>query len=563
MIIPCIDLQDGKVVQLVRGETRALALDDLDEVLARFKDFPLIHVIDLDAAMGRGSNGELVARIVKQRPARVGGGVRDLERAQELVDLGAQQVIIGTAAFRQGGINEPLLRSLRDALGVDRICIALDCKGGSVAIRGWKKTLPITPEEVMEQLSPYCSAFLCTFVDNEGTLEGTDVAWYRKLRNLTDHNLIAAGGIGSFEEVRTLNAIGLDVALGMGIYTGKLPIAELACLNRPIVKLDANENPLGPSPLAIRAAQRAAQMMHRYPDSKGTELKAKLAKRAGLEIGNVLLSNGSDEMIHLLGLIALQPEDELLVGDPTFLRYEPTGSLAKARILKSPLDSQGRYDLAAMASLATERTKLVFLANPNAPTGTVICKREFDKFLLDLPPAALVVLDEAYIEYAEGTDGLPRSVDYVKAGRHVVGLRTFSKAYGLAGIRLGYAFAAKEIVDAIEEIRETFNVNATAQAAGLAALSDERHLAASVANAQEGIAYLTKALIDLGATVADSKANSVYAEFPFEIGPVVACLASQGVFVRAFDNPRVMRVSVGTDLEQKRLVEALTSALRA
>lgn len=565
MIIPCIDLQDGKVVQLVKGEKRAIAIDDLDEVLGRFEGFPLIHVIDLDAAMGKGSNFELVREIVQQRAARVGGGVRDLERARELIALGAQQVIIGTAAFEGQWVNEPLLRSIREAIGVAQICIALDCKGGSVAIKGWKETLPVTPEEALAHLSPFCSTFLCTYVDKEGTLEGTDVEWYRRLKAQTDHQLVAAGGVGTLEEVKTLNDMGLDVALGMGIYTGKLALEDLVRLNRPVAKLDANENPLGPSPAAIRAAERAVHSMNRYPDSNGLELKAKIAEMAGLPASSILLSNGSDELIHLLGLIALQPDDELLIGDPTFVRYEPTAPLARARLLKVPLTQDGRYDLLAMARAATERTKLVFLANPNAPTGTIFAKRDFDKFMLDLPPGALVVLDEAYYEYAAAEPDMPCSIDYVKAGRNVVGLRTFSKAYGLAGLRLGYAFAPGWVAEAIEAIRETFNVNAIAQAAGLAALADTQHLATSVAQAHAGREALTQGLLSLGATVTDSKANFLFATFPFDVKATVDALAQEGVLVRAgmaFGNPRAMRVTVGTPEEQQRFLLALREILK-
>ena len=211
MIVPCIDLMDGKAVQLVRGREKKLEADPL-EMLRRFRGFPVIHVIDLDAAMGRGMpgiNDRIVARLCRKRPCRVGGGVRTVERVRELKDLGAQQIIIGTAAFEQSGINKKFLAAARRAVGKKLLMIALD-------------RTSLRAEDVIPELEPYCSGFLCTYVDKEGMMQGTNLRWFRRLREATDLPITAAGGITTMEEVEALAAMNMDAAVGMAIYTGKL-----------------------------------------------------------------------------------------------------------------------------------------------------------------------------------------------------------------------------------------------------------------------------------------------------------------------------------------------------
>lgn len=230
MIFPCIDLMDGKVVQLVQGREKALEADSPDEMLRRFAAFPEIQVIDLDAAMGRGSNDELVRRLASQAVTRIGGGVRTVERARALVDQGAHRVIVGTSAFSAGGINEPFLAAVRDAIGRERLLIAVDSKGGRIVVKGWRESTSLTAEQVLHSLEPYCSGFLCTYVDKEGMLQGTDLEWFRRLRAATTLELTAAGGITTIEEVRALLAMNVHAALGMAIYTGRLSLSELASL---------------------------------------------------------------------------------------------------------------------------------------------------------------------------------------------------------------------------------------------------------------------------------------------------------------------------------------------
>jgi phosphoribosylformimino-5-aminoimidazole carboxamide ribotide isomerase len=230
MIIPCIDLMDGKVVQLVQGREKALEGDSPEEMLRKFAAFPQIQVIDLDAALGRGSNDELVRMLAARAVTRVGGGVGTVERAQALLDQGAHRIIVGTSAFAGGGVNQPFLTALREAVGRDRLIIALDSKGGRIVIKGWRESTSLTAEEVLRGLEPYCSGFLCTYVDKEGMMQGTDLDWFRRLREATRLEITAAGGITTMEEVQTLLGMEIHAALGMAIYTGRLDLAALATL---------------------------------------------------------------------------------------------------------------------------------------------------------------------------------------------------------------------------------------------------------------------------------------------------------------------------------------------
>ncbi|SPE43373.1 1-(5-phosphoribosyl)-5-((5-phosphoribosylamino)methylideneamino) imidazole-4-carboxamide isomerase [Candidatus Sulfopaludibacter sp. SbA3] len=230
MIFPCIDLMDGKVVQLVQGREKALEGDSPEEMLRRFAAFPEIQVIDLDAAMGRGSNDALVRMLAGRAVTRVGGGVRTVERAQALVEQGAHKVIVGTSAFTRAGVNEPLLAELRDAVGRERLILAVDSKGGRIVVKGWQEATELSAEDVLHSLEPYCSGFLCTYVDKEGMMQGTDLAWFRRLRSATSLELTAAGGITTLDDVRTLLAMNVHAALGMAIYTGRLNLEELRAL---------------------------------------------------------------------------------------------------------------------------------------------------------------------------------------------------------------------------------------------------------------------------------------------------------------------------------------------
>ena len=227
MLIPCIDLQDGRAVQLVHGRQRKLAVDDVLGLLDRFGRHPLIHVIDLDAAMRKGHNSRLVRELctaAKKRKlrVRVGGGIRTVAQAARVAACGAEKIIVGSAAFKEGRVNANFLRRLARRIGRRRVMIALDTEGGKILVRGWQDKLRLRPEEVIPELEKYASEFLCTYVDAEGTMRGTNLAWFRALRRATRLPITAAGGIRSREEIRALARIKMNAAVGMALYTGKL-----------------------------------------------------------------------------------------------------------------------------------------------------------------------------------------------------------------------------------------------------------------------------------------------------------------------------------------------------
>lgn len=350
-------------------------------------------------------------------------------------------------------------------------------------------------------------------------------------------------------------------------YSPGKPISEVKRelgLDR-VIKLASNENPLGPSPKAVAAVEAAAKQMNIYPDGAAFELRTAISKSFGISGDHIVMGNGSDELIHLLGLAFLGSEDdEVIVGDPSFVRYDAAADLAPAKLIKVPLDSEYRHDLRAMAARATDKTKLIFIANPNNPTGTIVLKADLDAFLKDVPAQATVVLDEAYFEFAADVPGFPNSVDYVLAGHSVVGLRTFSKTYGLAGIRIGYAFASPEICDGLDRAREPFNVNCLAQVAAVAALTDTEHVKRTVENNRRGMARLVACLESHGAKTCESFANFVFADLGMPSEPVFQAMMRKGVIVRSggiFGTPNCVRVTIGTDEEIDECVKAFDEVL--
>lgn len=228
MLIPCIDLQGGQAVQLVHGRKRELAVADVFGLLEKFKSYPWLHLIDLDAAVGAGDNNALARELCLQArkryklKVRVGGGIRTVTRAREIAKWGADQIIIGSAAFRDGKINTRFLLRLTKKINPRRIVIALDTAKGRITIHGWRSKLALRPENVIAQLEQFCGAFLCTDVDREGTMTGANLDWFRKLRAASAHPIIAAGGIKTRREITALEKIGMDAAVGMAVYKNRL-----------------------------------------------------------------------------------------------------------------------------------------------------------------------------------------------------------------------------------------------------------------------------------------------------------------------------------------------------
>jgi histidinol-phosphate aminotransferase len=356
--------------------------------------------------------------------------------------------------------------------------------------------------------------------------------------------------------------------LGMEPYVPGKPIEEVKRelgLER-VVKLASNENPFGPSPKAIAAVQEAAATMHMYPDGASYELKQAISQKFEIPMSRIMVGNGSDELIHLLGLLLLgSPDDELMMGDPGFSRYDASAHIAPSRLVKIPLDAKYVHDLEAMAEAITPNTKIVYIANPNNPTGTIVRRDAVERFLDRVPENVLIVLDEAYYEYAAHLPEFPISLDYIKAGReNVVGLRTMSKAQGLAGVRVGYGFASEQIVDAINRAREPFDVNRLAQIAAVAALDDDEHVRKTVEHNRRGLQLLAGAFEEVGAEPCESFANFIYADFHRPTRPIYQALLQRGVITRPGDllgNPTCLRVSIGTQEEMDIFVEELRAVM--
>jgi len=222
VLIPSIDLMGGKIVQLVQGSKKALETTDFEAWTARFSRYPLVQLIDLDAAMGKGSNRALVEQLAARLPCQVGGGIRSMEIAEDMLRSGARRIIIGSALVRDGQINRAFAEELARGLGRDRLVFAVDSRGGKVAISGWKQATELSPVEMMQALEPWCAAFLYTHIDTEGLMQGIPFDVVRNLRGATTRQLIVAGGITSTAEIEQLDALGVDAVVGMAIYTGQV-----------------------------------------------------------------------------------------------------------------------------------------------------------------------------------------------------------------------------------------------------------------------------------------------------------------------------------------------------
>jgi phosphoribosylformimino-5-aminoimidazole carboxamide ribotide isomerase len=226
MLIPSVDLMGGKIVQLVQGERKALEFENFDEWIERFSSFPLVQLIDLDAAIGSGHNRELVKKFANRLPCQVGGGIRSIRTAEEMLSAGARRVILGSSLIRDGRPDATFAEAVANAVGSDKLVFAIDAKGGRVAIHGWREVTRITPLEMMTLLEPWCSAFLYTHIDTEGLMQGIPLATVSQLRGSTSKQLIVAGGIASTVQIDQLGDMGIDAVVGMAVYTGKLKLSR-------------------------------------------------------------------------------------------------------------------------------------------------------------------------------------------------------------------------------------------------------------------------------------------------------------------------------------------------
>ena len=346
-------------------------------------------------------------------------------------------------------------------------------------------------------------------------------------------------------------------------YQPGRPIEEVEReLKLRAVKLASNENPLGPSPLGVQAARQALAGVNRYPDGGGYYLREKLALRLGVEMDNILLGGGSTELIDVAARTLLNHGDEGLTSVGSFPMYYISIRAAGATLAEVPLRDYA-FDLEALARALTPRTKLVYLANPNNPTGTMFAADAFDAFLARVPDSVVIVLDEAYYEYVERTD-YSRSVERVHQGRNLVVLRTFSKVYGLAGLRIGYAIGPAALLAEMNKIRSAFNTSGVAQAAALAALDDVEHVRRSVESNRAGLRQLGEGLAALGVSSVPSAGNFLLVTLSSEAKPVGDALLKRGVIVRPMawmGFPNAIRVTVGTREENEKFLSALAEVV--
>jgi len=329
-----------------------------------------------------------------------------------------------------------------------------------------------------------------------------------------------------------------------------------------IVKLASNENPLGPSPRAVEAMKKALDNVALYPDGSCYQLKKALAPHWGVSEEQLIIGNGSDELIHYIGITFLCPGDEVIQADPSFVRYEAAAVLNNCECIMVPLRNF-THDLDAMADRITERTRLIFVANPNNPTGTVVTQRDVERFMSRLPRRVIAVFDEAYYEYVETPD-FPNMLDYVRAGANVIVLRTFSKIYGLAGLRIGYGIARPEIIQCLNQVREPFNVNSVAQVGAVASLNDPEQVRRSKNLNSQAKRYFYGEFEAMGLSYTPSEANFVWVDIGRDSRAVFTELLKKGVIVRTgdiFGYPTHIRVTTGTQAENERFIKALREIL--
>ncbi len=328
------------------------------------------------------------------------------------------------------------------------------------------------------------------------------------------------------------------------------------------VKLASNENPLGASPKAVKAILKHAASSNYYPDGNCYYLLQALSAVTGFKPEEIIVGNGSDEILVMLAAAFLNPGDEIVMAEPSFSEYDFASMMMDAKAVKVPLKNF-THDLKAMARAVTPRTKIIFVCNPNNPTGTIVAREEVEAWLQALPENILVVFDEAYYEYVDN-DRYPQSLEYVRQGKNVVVLRTFSKIYGLAGLRVGYGIAHREIVAAMNRVRQPFNVNNLAQKAALAALDDQEFVAKSKESVSEGKKYLYEALEEMGLFYVPTEANFIFIDTGMDCGKLFPRLLQKGIIIRTgdiFNYPTFIRLTVGTMRDNERFITALKEVL--
>jgi len=328
-----------------------------------------------------------------------------------------------------------------------------------------------------------------------------------------------------------------------------------------IIKLASNENPLGPSPKAVEAMKAEAEKVHIYPDGGGYRLRTAIAEKFAFERENVVISNGSNEIIELVGHGFLSPGDNVIAAEHAFVVYKLMATLFGAETIEVP-DPGFVHDLDAMAAAINAKTRMIFIANPNNPTGTMVGQEEIDRFMDRVPDHVMVIFDEAYFEFVHGA---PDTLKFIREGRNVVVMRTFSKIQGLAGLRIGYGLTTPEIAKVLHKCRQPFNTNSIAQAGAIAGLGDDEHQRRTRDLNDEGLAFLQQYFSEMGLEYVPSFANFVLVKVG-DGDAVFSAMLKKGVIIRAmraYKLPEWVRISVGTMPQNRRCIDTLREALSA
>ncbi len=354
--------------------------------------------------------------------------------------------------------------------------------------------------------------------------------------------------------------------LKVATYKPGKPIEELQreLGIRQIIKLASNENPFPPSPLVLKAIAKAASKVNRYPESNLYYLRKRLSQLFSIDESEIIFGNGSDELIVFAVRSLVSPGQEIITAYPTFLIYKIAAMVEQIRITEIPM-KDFKYDLQSIRSAINENTKLIFIANPDNPTGSYLTHQEIAWFLSDLPEDVFVFFDEAYFEFGREMPDWPDTISYVKQRKNVIVSRTFSKYYGLAGLRIGYAFARKDIIDVMNRVREPFNVNLIAQEAALAALESRSYYKQIYREIERGRDFLKQELSSLNLQVLPSATNFLLVKIGEPASEVVEMLLKRGIIVRhmrAWGLPEYIRVTVGKTSENKKFIKELKKIIK-
>jgi len=365
----------------------------------------------------------------------------------------------------------------------------------------------------------------------------------------------------------TINELARPWVAGLGVYEPGRPIEEVAREMgfqdaSEIIKLASNENALGPSPKAVAAMKKAARQMHLYPDGGAFYLRQALAKKLNVSSDQIVAGSGSNELIEFIGHVFLDASTSIVMADRAFVVYKLVADMFRARTIKVPM-KDFTHDLDAMLAAITPDTRVVFVANPNNPTGTMVNQAALDRFMERIPDHVLVAFDEAYIELLPPSRQ-PDCLKYVRAGYKAIVLRTFSKTYGLAGLRIGYGVASEECIKLLQRVRQPFNTTAMAQVAAIAALEDDEFVERTREMTQEGIAFFETAFRKMKLEFVPSAANFIMVK----VGPgrkIFDAMQRAGVIVRPMDPyglPEYIRITIGTRAENKRCMGVLKNVLK-